>query len=103
MTSQIKRFIDFGDITAFHFRCTADNCGTELSLPLQGSLARTTAANRCPNCNSPWLLMTDGTSGSGVTQNLDRIVQAMKAISDWGGKCEVTFEIKPDAPVPGKG
>jgi hypothetical protein len=47
--------------------------------------------------------MTDGTSGSGVAQNLDRIVQAMKAISDWGGKCEVTFEIKPDASAPGKG
>jgi len=98
MTSQTKKFIELSDILAFHFRCKRENCGTELSVPLQTTFGRHQVADSCPNCGSDWLVVNTGISGSGssIAPALDKIAAYINEISRWPGNFELTLELKPD-------
>jgi len=97
MTSQTKKFIEFSDIVAVRFRCKSDDCGAELSLPLQAKFSRDHKADKCPNCGSAWLLVpTNGSSGSSIAPSLERVAQCIHDLSKWPGNFEITLEVKLD-------
>ena len=91
MTSQTKQFLNLNEITGFKFRCKNKRCGAELSLPLQENYL-TNPVDSCPNCGSPWLRLSDGPNGT-VVPTLERIVTAIRSLSDWPGVCNITAEI----------
>ena len=96
MTSQTKKFIELSDILAFRFRCKKENCGTELSVPLQTNFGRHEVADSCPNCGSAWLVVNTGIAGSGssIAPALDKIVTHINELSKWLGNFELTLEVK---------
>jgi transcription elongation factor Elf1 len=96
MTTQTKKFINFEDIISYRFNCK--RCGAELCLPLQVDLNKTEPVNTCPNCKKEWAKMNDGTGGISIAGSLAKFAEAIQKISQWPGGCEITLEIKPDAP-----
>jgi len=98
MTSQTKKFIEFSDILSVRFRCKRQDCGAELSLPLQSKFSGYRGADKCPNCGADWLVVTTGIGGSGssIAPMLERIANSIHDISKWPGHFELTLELKPD-------
>jgi hypothetical protein len=90
--------MELSDILAFRFRCKRENCGTELSVPLQTNFGRHQVADSCPNCGSSWLVIDTGIAGSGssIAPLLEKIAKSLEDISKWPGHFEMTLEVKPE-------
>jgi hypothetical protein len=95
MHTQTRQYIAINDILSFKFRCKNKKCGTELSLPLQENYSLTKPADWCPNCGAGWLKISDVTNVS-AAPFLERLVSAIRSISEWPGQCEIALEIKPN-------
>ncbi len=95
MHTQTKQYIALNDIASFRFRCKTKGCGTELSLPLQENYTLTHPAAKCPNCNAGWLRLSDVTGVTAAPQ-LEQLVAAIRAISEWPGQVQISLEIRTD-------
>jgi hypothetical protein len=96
MMSEAKKFIAFGDILAFRFRCKREGCGAELLLPLEAKFHRDKVADSCPNCGANWLAVEHISASSSIAPALERIVGNIQEVSRWPGQFELTLEVKPE-------
>ena len=64
-----------------------------MSLPLREDSSRR-ATQKCPNCGDHWLVLNETAAGSAVPV-LEKLVQSIKALSEWPGQCDLALEIKP--------
>lgn len=87
MTNQTKTFINLGEIAGFHFDCKT--CGVELTVPFGADFTRMKTAHKCPGCGDSWLAVNDGSAAPALAD----FVQAIKAISQWPGQCNISVEI----------
>lgn len=88
MTNQTKTLINLGEIAGFHFHCKT--CSIEMTVPLREDFSRSRTAHKCPGCGDSWLVVNEAPGGS---VELEKLVQAVRAIAQWPGQCRISVEI----------
>lgn len=101
MTHQNRHLIELSDLLAFTLTCKS--CGSSVSLPVSGIVAKAIKANRlgaCPSCDEPWLTLPSGNTLTilfdDLRANFQLLSSAMSDRAKASGGFTLALEISSD-------